>query len=86
MGWNGFLTFGVLYWLIPKIFNTKLYSKKLANNHFWIGTIGIVLYAVPMYWAGFTQSTMWKTFTEEGQLNYQFLETVTNIKPIYVFT
>lgn len=84
LGWNGFLTFGVLYWIIPKIFNTPLYSKKLATNHFWIGTIGIVLYAVPLYWAGFTQSMMWKTFTEEGQLKFQFLETVTNILPMYM--
>ncbi|WP_207632666.1 cytochrome-c oxidase, cbb3-type subunit I [Foetidibacter luteolus] len=83
LGWNGFLTFGVLYWIIPRIFNTQLYSKKLANNHFWIGTIGILLYALPMYWAGFTQSTMWKTFTEEGQLKYQFLETVQYLKPFY---
>ncbi len=84
LGWNGFLTFGVLYWLIPRIFKTPLYSKKLANTHFWIGTIGIVLYAVPLYWAGFTQSMMWKSFTEEGQLKFQFLETVTNIIPMYV--
>src|SRR5690349_15626402 len=83
LGWNGFLTFSVLYWLIPKIYNTQLYSKKLANNHFWIGTIGILLYTLPMYWAGFTQSTMWKTFTEEGQLKYQFLETVQYLKPFY---
>ncbi|MDB5191008.1 MAG: ccoN [Segetibacter sp.] len=84
LGWNGFLTFGVIYWIIPKIFKTKLYSTKLANTHFWIGTIGIVLYAVPLYWAGFTQSMMWKTFTEEGQLKFQFLETVTNILPMYM--
>jgi cytochrome c oxidase cbb3-type subunit I/II len=61
-----------------------LYSKKLATNHFWIGTIGIVLYALPMYWAGFTQAEMWKQFTEEGQIKYQFLETVTHIIPMYV--
>ena len=84
LGWNGFLTFGVLYWIIPKIFNTPLYSKKLATTHFWIGTIGIVLYAIPMYWAGFTQAMMWKQFTEEGTLKYQFLETVTHIIPLYV--
>jgi cytochrome c oxidase cbb3-type subunit I/II len=84
LGWNGFLTFGVIYWIIPKIFKTSLYSKKLANTHFWIGTIGIVLYAVPLYWAGFAQSMMWRTFTEEGQLKYQFLETVTNILPMYM--
>ena len=84
LGWNGFLTFAMLYWLIPKLFNTPLHSKKLATNHFWIGTIGIVLYAVPMYWAGFTQAEMWKQFTEEGTIKYQFLETVTHIIPLYV--
>ena len=84
LGWNGFLTFGMLYWLIPKMFNTPLYSKKLATNHFWIGTIGIVLYAIPMYWAGFTQATMWKQFTEDGTLKFQFLETVTHIIPMYI--
>jgi cytochrome c oxidase cbb3-type subunit I/II len=63
LGWNGFLTFGILYWLIPRIFRTELYSKKLANIHFWIGT-GIIFYAVPMYWAGFKQSLMWKEFTK----------------------
>lgn len=84
LGWNGFLTFAILYWLIPKIFNTPLYSKKLATTHFWIGTIGIVLYAVPLYWAGFTQALMWKNFTLEGQLKFQFLETVTHIIPMYI--
>jgi cytochrome c oxidase cbb3-type subunit I/II len=83
LGWNGMLTFGILYWLIPRIFNTSLYSKKLANNHFWLGTLGIIFYAVPMYWAGFTQSSMWKQFTEAGTLKYSFLETVTYLKPFY---
>ncbi len=83
LGWNGMLTFGVLYWMIPRIFKTELYSKKLANNHFWLGTLGIVFYAIPMYWAGFTQSSMWKQFTEAGQLKYNFLETVTYLKPFY---
>lgn len=84
LGWNGFMTFGVLYWLIPRMYNTQLYSKKLAGTHFWISTIGIILYAIPLYWAGFTQSMMWKQFTEEGQLKFQFLETVTHIIPMYV--
>jgi len=84
MGWNGFIAFGMLYWMIPRIFGTQLYSKKLATTHFWIGTLGIVLYALPMYWAGFTQAMMWKQFTEEGQLKFQFLETVTHIIPMYV--
>jgi cytochrome c oxidase cbb3-type subunit I/II len=84
LGWNGFLTFGILYWIIPKMFRTELYSKKLANWHFWIGTLGILFYAIPMYWAGFMQSLMWKEFTEEGLLKYpNFLETVIQIKPMY---
>ncbi|HMU45187.1 MAG TPA: cytochrome-c oxidase, cbb3-type subunit I [Chitinophagaceae bacterium] len=84
LGWNGFLAFAILYYMIPKMWGTSLYSKKLATNHFWLGTIGIILYAVPMYWAGFEQASMWKQFTPEGQLKYQFLETVTNIKPMYI--
>jgi cytochrome c oxidase cbb3-type subunit I/II len=84
LGWNGFLTFGLLYWLLPKIFNTSLYSVKLANAHFWIGTLGILFYAIPMYWAGWTQSLMWKQFTPDGFLQYgNFLETVTQILPMY---
>jgi cytochrome c oxidase cbb3-type subunit I/II len=83
LGWNGFLTFGILYWIIPKMFRTNLYSKKLANMHFWIGTLGIVLYAVPMYWSGIMQSLMWKEFTPEGQLKWQFMDTVTKMLPFY---
>jgi cytochrome c oxidase cbb3-type subunit I/II len=83
LGWNGFLTFGILYYLIPKIFKTKLYSIKLANRHFWVGTLGIVLYVVPMYWAGFMQSLAWKEFTPEGTLKYQFLDTVKQMQPFY---
>jgi len=84
LGWNGFLTFGILYYLIPKMWKTKMYSDKLSNFHFWIGTLGILFYALPLYWAGFTQSLMWKEFTEEGFLAYpNFLETVTQIKPMY---
>ncbi len=85
LGWNGFLAFGVAYWLIPRIYNTKLYSVSMANYHFWIGTIGILFYAVPMYWAGITQGLMWKQFTPEGFLVYpNFLETVVQILPMYV--
>jgi cytochrome c oxidase cbb3-type subunit I/II len=83
LGWNGMLTFGILYWLLPRIFRTQLYSKKLANVHFWLGTLGILFYAIPMYWAGFMQSSMWKQFTPSGQLKYSFLETVTFMKPFY---
>ncbi|WP_339785722.1 cytochrome-c oxidase, cbb3-type subunit I [uncultured Imperialibacter sp.] len=85
LGWNGFLTFGMLYWMIPRIYGTKLFSYKLANFHFWIGTLGIIFYALPLYWAGITQSLMWKQFTEDGFLQYpNFLETVTQIVPMYM--
>lgn len=83
LGWNGFMTFGMLYFLIPKLFQTKLHSRKLADTHFWLGTLGIIFYALPMYWAGFTQSLMWKEFTATGGLEYSFLETVTQLKPLY---
>lgn len=84
LGWNGFIAFGMLYFIIPKMFDTPLYSKKLATNHFWLGTIGIILYAIPLYWAGFTQASMWRQFTDEGQIKFQFLETVTHILPMYI--
>lgn len=83
LGWNGFLTFGILYWLIPKMWNTKLHSRPMANAHFWLGTLGIVFYAIPMYWSGFTQSLNWKTFTPEGTLQFDFLDTVTMVMPMY---
>ncbi len=85
LGWNGFLTFGILYWLIPRIYKTELFSKKLANAHFWIGMLGIVFYAASMYWSGITQSLMWKQFTPLGLLQYpNFLETTLQIIPMYI--
>jgi cytochrome c oxidase cbb3-type subunit I/II len=84
LGWNGFLTFAILYWLIPRIYRTELYSKKLASFHFWIGTLGILFYVIPLYWAGFTQGLMLKEFTPEGILKYNFLETVLRIVPMWV--
>ncbi len=84
LAWNGFLTFGMVYYLVPKLFKTDLYSKGLANAHFWVGTLGIILYALPMYVAGFTQALMWKDFNPDGTLVYgNFLETVHEIIPMY---
>jgi cytochrome c oxidase cbb3-type subunit I/II len=84
LAWNGFLTFAMLYWLVPKLVNIKLHSIKLANVHFWIGTFGIILYAIPMYVSGFTQAAMWKQFNPDGTLVYgNFLETVAQIVPMY---
>lgn len=84
LGWNGFLTFGVLFWLIPRMFRTELYSKKLANIHFWVATLGILFYAIPMYWGGWTQWALLRQFTPEGVLKYpNFLETLNAIMPMY---
>jgi cytochrome c oxidase cbb3-type subunit I/II len=84
LGWNGMLTFGLLYWLFPRIFRTKLYSTKMANQHFWIATLGIILYAIPMYIAGFMQGLMWQDFLPDGTLvNKEFLTTVDALKPYY---
>ncbi|WP_430613790.1 cytochrome-c oxidase, cbb3-type subunit I [Flavobacterium sp. JP2137] len=84
LAWNGFMTFGMVYWLIPRMTKTTLYSKTLANFHFWIGTLGIILYTIPLYVAGFNQHLMWKDFNPDGTLKYgNFLETVTAIMPMY---
>jgi len=84
LGWNGFLTFSMLYWLFPRLYNTKLWSTKLANYHFWIALLGMMFYVVPMYASGITQGLMWKQFNSDGFLQYpNFLETVLQIVPLY---
>ncbi len=85
LGWNGFMTFAILYWLMPRIYKTQIYSKKLVNVHFWIGTIGILFYAIPLYWAAVVQGLMWKEFTPEGVLKYpNFLATTLEILPMHM--
>lgn len=85
LAWNGFMAFAIIYWLVPRLTKTQLWSTKLANFHFWIGTLGIVLYTIPLYVAGFSQHMMWKQFNPDGTLMYgNFLETVTSIMPMYV--
>lgn len=85
LGWNGFMAFGMIYYIIPRIFNTKLASRSLANTHFWLGTLGIIMYVIPMYIAGWTQALMWKQFNPSGTLVYSnFLQTVTEIFPYYI--
>jgi cytochrome c oxidase cbb3-type subunit I/II len=84
LGWNGFLTFGMLYYLVPKLFKTELYSKKLANLHFWVSTIGILLYIISMWTAGITQGLMLRAIDGTGHLIYpDFVETVLRITPLY---
>ncbi len=83
LGWNGFMTFAILYWLFPRMYQTEIYSKKMMEWHFWIGTLGILFYAVPMYWAGFVQGLMWKEFLPDGNLKHEFLATSIQIIPMY---
>jgi cytochrome c oxidase cbb3-type subunit I/II len=84
LGWNGFMTFGMIYWLVPRLFTGGAYSEKLANWHFWLGTTGLLFWALPMYVAGFTQSLMWKELAVDGTLVYgNFLETTRQIIPMY---
>ena len=85
LGWNGFIAFGMIYYLLPIMWRTKLWSTKLANWHFWLGTLGIIFYAIPLYIAGFTQGLMWKQFNPDGTLVWKnWLDTVTAILPHYV--
>jgi len=84
LGWNGFLTFSVLYYLFPRLYKTNLWSTKLANYHFWIALLGMMFYIVPIYVAGVTEGLMWKQFNKDGFLQYpNFLETVVQIIPMY---
>jgi cytochrome c oxidase cbb3-type subunit I/II len=84
MGWNGFLTFSMLYYLFPRLYNTKLWSTKLANYHFWIGMLGILFYVIPIYVAGVTEGLMWKQFNKDGFLQYpNFLETILQVVPMF---
>jgi len=84
LGWVGFLIFGVIYWLLPRLYQTELWSRKLAEAHFWIGTMGILLYVVAIYAAGLTQGLMWLAFDDEGYLKYgDFVETTVRLIPMY---
>lgn len=84
LGWNGFLTFGMIYWLLPRLFQTEIFSKRAMELHFWLASIGIVLYVVAIYSAGVTQGLMWRAFDETGRLAYpDFVETVLKLIPMY---
>ncbi|MFM6927159.1 MAG: cytochrome-c oxidase, cbb3-type subunit I [Bdellovibrio sp.] len=84
LGWNGFLTFGMIYYLVPRLWKTELYSKKLLENHFWIGLVGVLLYYISMVAAGITQGLMWRAVGKDGNLLYpDFIETVVRIVPLY---
>ncbi|MEN8929498.1 MAG: cytochrome-c oxidase, cbb3-type subunit I, partial [Flavobacteriales bacterium] len=82
LGWNGMMIFGMMYYIFPRIFGAKLYSLKLANTHFWLATLGILFWAIPMYWAGFVQGLMWQDFKPDGNLEYEFIDTVQQLRPM----
>lgn len=84
LGWVGFCVFATFYWLVPRLYKTELYSKKLATMHFWVATIGIVLYIVSMWIGGVTQGLMWRAFSADGSLTYSFVETTKTLFPYYL--
>ncbi|MCB9729062.1 MAG: cytochrome-c oxidase, cbb3-type subunit I [Deltaproteobacteria bacterium] len=85
LGWNGFMAAGMFYWLVPRLFGTKLHSKGAADFHFWLGTLGILLYAIAMWVSGISQGLMWRAVDGEGALLYpNFVETVIAVRPLYI--
>jgi cytochrome c oxidase cbb3-type subunit I/II len=81
LGWVGLTCFATLYYMIPRLWHTTLYSVRLAETHFWIATLGLVLYITPMWVSGVTQGLMWRAIAPDGSLAYTFIETVAAIRP-----
>ncbi|WP_226016731.1 cytochrome-c oxidase, cbb3-type subunit I [Novosphingobium sp. FKTRR1] len=85
LGWNGMVTFGMLYYVTPRLWNReRMYSLRMINWHFWLATIGIVFYAASMWVAGITQGLMWREYGPDGYLVNSFAETVAALHPMYV--
>ncbi len=84
LGWVAFVSIGAMYYLIPRLFNRELYSVKLAELHFWISTIGIVLYITSMWISGVMQGLMWRAINQDGTLTYSFVESVQAMHPYYI--
>jgi cytochrome c oxidase cbb3-type subunit 1 len=84
LGWVAMVSVGAMYFLIPKLFDTELYSKKLVETHFWIATIGIVLYITSMWISGIMQGLMWRAINDDGTLTYSFVESVQAMHPFYI--
>jgi cytochrome c oxidase cbb3-type subunit I/II len=84
LGWNGFMAFGMIYWLMPRLFGAPLFSKRLAEVHFWFATFGMIFYAAAIYSAGLTQGLMWRAFDATGRLQFpDFIETTMKLMPMY---
>jgi cytochrome c oxidase cbb3-type subunit I/II len=85
LGWNGLMAAGMFYWLWPRFYGTKLYSTRAADAHFWMATVGILLYMVAMWASGITQGLMWRALRPDGTLLYpSFIETLLAIRPMYI--
>jgi cytochrome c oxidase cbb3-type subunit 1 len=84
LGWVAMISIGATYFLVPRLFGRELYSLKLAETHFWVATIGIVLYITSMWISGVTQGLMWRAVNQDGSLAYSFVEVVQAMHPFYV--
>ncbi len=84
LGWVGMVSIGAMYFLIPRLFDRKLYSTRLVEAHFWIATIGIVLYIAAMWISGVMQGLMWRAVNADGTLTYSFVESVQAMHPFYI--
>lgn len=85
LGWNGFMAAGMIYWLVPRLWDTKLHRESWANMHFWLGLVGILFYIGAMWVSGITQGLMLSEITDEGTPKYRFLETLDAIRPMMLF-
>lgn len=85
LGWNGFMAAGMIYWLVPRLWDTKLHRESWANMHFWLGLVGILFYVGAMWVSGITQGLMLSEVTDEGTPKYRFLETLDAIRPMMLF-
>jgi cytochrome c oxidase cbb3-type subunit 1 len=80
LGWVALTCFATLYYLVPRLWHTELWSHRLAETHFWVATLGIILYVTPMWISGVTQGLMWRATNPDGSLTYSFIETVAAIR------
>jgi len=84
LGWVALVSIGAMYHLIPRLFGVEMYSKKLVETHFWVATIGIVLYITSMWISGIMQGLMWRAINTDGTLTYSFVESVQAMHPFYI--
>jgi cytochrome c oxidase cbb3-type subunit 1 len=84
LGWVAMVSIGAMYFLIPRLFGTRIHSVALIETHFWVSTIGIVLYIASMWISGVMQGLMWRAVNADGTLTYSFVESVQAMHPFYI--